>query len=52
MLVLIPMLCDGRKIMLAVDSGYRESTVNCAALLPDLEARGRRATRLVTQYLE
>ena len=47
MLVLIAALRDGRKVVLAVDSGYRESTESWAALLRDLKARGLRAPRLV-----
>jgi putative transposase len=40
MLVLIPALRDGRKVVLAVQSGYRESTESWAALLRDLKAEG------------
>jgi putative transposase len=47
MLVLIAALRDGRKVVLAVESGYRESTESWAALLRDLRARGLRAPRLV-----
>ena len=47
MLVLIAALCDGRKVVLAVESGYRESTESWAALLRGLKARGLRAPRLV-----
>src|SRR6266571_2212721 len=47
MLVLIAALRDGRKVVLAVESGYRESTESWAALLRDLKARGLRAPRLV-----
>jgi putative transposase len=47
MLVLIAALRDGRKIVLAVESGYRESIESWAALLRDLKARGLRAPRLV-----
>jgi putative transposase len=47
MLVLIAALRDGRKVVLAVDSGYRESTESWAALLRDLKARGLRAPRLL-----
>jgi len=47
MLVLIAALRDGRKVVLAVDSGYRESTESWAALLRGLKARGLRAPRLV-----
>ena len=38
---------DGIKVVLAVESGYRESTESWAALLRDLKARGLRAPRLV-----
>jgi putative transposase len=47
MLVVIAALRDGRKIVLAVESGYRESTESWAALLRDLKARGLRAPRLL-----
>ena len=47
MLVLIAARRDGRKVVLAVESGYRESTESWAALLRDLKARGLRAPRLL-----
>ena len=47
MLVLIAGLRDGRKVVLAVESGYRESTESWAALLRDLKARGLRVPRLL-----
>lgn len=47
MLVLIAALRDGRKVVLAVESGYRESTESWAVLLRDLTARGLRAPRLL-----
>jgi putative transposase len=47
MLVLIAALRNGQKVVLAVESGYRESTESWAALLRDLKARGLRAPRLV-----
>ena len=47
MLVVIAALRDGRKVVLAVESGYRESTESWAALLRDLKRRGLRAPRLV-----
>jgi len=47
MLVVLAGLRDGRKIILAVESGYRESTESWAALLRDLKARGLRPPRLV-----
>ncbi len=40
-------LRDGRKVVLAVESGYRESTESWAAVLRDLKARGLRAPRLL-----
>ena len=47
MLVLIAALRNGRKVVLAVESGYRESTESWATLLRDLTARGLRAPRLL-----
>src|SRR6266852_7450860 len=47
MLVVIVGLRDGRKVVRAVESGYRESTESWAALLRDLKARGLRAPRLL-----
>jgi transposase-like protein len=47
MLVILAGLRDGRKLVLAVESGYRESTESWAALLRDLKARGLRPPRLV-----
>ncbi len=47
MLVLIAALRDGRKVVLAVESGYRESTESWAAVLRDLKTRGLRAPRLL-----
>ncbi len=47
MLVLIAALRDGRKVVRAVESGYRESTESWAAVLRDLKARGLRAPRLL-----
>jgi transposase-like protein len=47
MLVVLAALRDGRKVVLAVESGYRESTESWAALLRDLKARGLRPPRLV-----
>jgi len=46
-LVAIGALRGGRKVVLAVEPGYRESTDNWAALLRDLKARGLAAPRLV-----
>ena len=47
MLVVIAGLRDGRKVVLAVESGYRESTESWAAMLRDLKGRGLRAPRLL-----
>jgi transposase-like protein len=47
MLVVLAALRDGRKVVLAVENGYRESTESWAALLRDLKARGLRAPRLL-----
>lgn len=46
LLVLIGALADGRKVILAVESGQRESTESWAAILRDLTARGLRAPKL------
>jgi len=40
-------LRDGRKVILAVESGYRESTESWAAILRDLQRRGLAAPKLV-----
>jgi transposase-like protein len=47
MLVILAGPRAGRKVVLAVESGYRESTESWAALLRDLKARGLRSRRLV-----
>jgi transposase-like protein len=47
MLVVLAGLRDGRKVILAVESGYRESTESWVALLRDLKRRGLRAPKLV-----
>jgi putative transposase len=47
MLVLVAAVRDGRKVVLAVESGYRESIESWATLLRDLKARGLRVPRLV-----
>jgi len=47
MLVVIAGLRDGRKIVLAVESGARESTPSWSAILRDLKQRGLRSPRLV-----
>jgi putative transposase len=46
-LVVLAALRDGRKVILAVESGYRESTESWAALLRDLKRRGLQAPKLV-----
>jgi transposase-like protein len=46
LLVVIGALSDGRKVVLAVASGQRESTASWAAVLRDLKARGLVAPRL------
>jgi putative transposase len=46
-LVLIAGLSDGRKVLVALQSGQRESTPSWAALLRDVRARGLRPPRLV-----
>lgn len=40
MLVVLAGLRDGRKVILAVESGHRESTESWGALLRDLKRRG------------
>jgi transposase-like protein len=47
MLVVLAALRDGRKVVLAVESGYRESTESWAAILRDLKRRGLVAPKLV-----
>jgi putative transposase len=47
LLVAIAALRDGRKIVVAIESGYRESTEAWAALLRSLRDRGMNAPRLV-----
>ena len=47
MLVALAALRDGRKVIVAVESGHRESTESWAALLRDLQGRGFRSPRLV-----
>lgn len=47
LLVAIGAVRGGRKVLLAIEPGYRESTDNWAALLRDLKARGLAAPRLV-----
>ncbi len=45
-LVIIGALSDGTKVVLAVESGQRESTESWARVLRELQARGLRAPRL------
>ena len=45
LLVMIGALTDGRKVVLAVESGQRESTASWGAVLRDLRARGLRPWR-------
>ena len=47
LLVVLAAISDGRKVMLAVTPGYRESTESWGAVLRDLRARGLRPPRLV-----
>lgn len=47
LLVVLAALRDGRKVIVAVESGHRESTDSWAAVLRDLRRRGFRAPRLV-----
>jgi putative transposase len=46
-LVALAGLSDGRKVLVALQSGQRESTQSWASILRDLKARGLRAPRLV-----
>lgn len=47
LLVVVAALSDGRKVVLSVQCGHRESTESWAALLRDLKRRGMNAPRLV-----
>ena len=47
MLVVLAALRDGQKVILAVESGYRESTESWSAILRDLKRRGLRPPKLV-----
>jgi putative transposase len=47
LLVVVAALADGRKVVLAVQCGHRESAESWAALLRDLKRRGMNAPRLV-----
>src|SRR5881409_3470322 len=46
-LVVLAGLADGRKTIIAVTSGHRESTESWSAVLRDLKARGMNAPKLV-----
>jgi transposase-like protein len=46
-LVVIAALSDGRKVVLSVTSGYRESTQSWSEVLGDLQQRGMGCPRLV-----
>ena len=48
LLVIVGGLLDGRKVILAVEPGYRESTESWSAVLRDLKERGLSCPRLVT----
>ena len=47
LLVIVCGLLDGRKVILAVEPGYRESTESWAGVLRDLKERGLNCPRLV-----
>jgi transposase-like protein len=47
LLVVIGALRDGRKVVLAVESGYRESIESWSSVLRDLKSRGMNSPRLV-----
>jgi transposase-like protein len=47
LLVMVGGLTDGRKVILAVEPGYRESTENWSGVLRDLRERGMNCPRLV-----
>ncbi len=47
LLVVLAALSDGRKVVLAVTAGHRESTASWSAVLRDLAQRGLRPPRLV-----
>ena len=47
LLVILAALSDGRKVVLAVRPGHRESTESWSAVLRDLQARGMNAPKLV-----
>ncbi len=47
LLVAIGALSDGRKVVLAIESGYRESVESWSSVLRSLKSRGMKAPRLV-----
>jgi transposase-like protein len=47
LLVIVGGLLDGRKVILAVEPGYRESTESWSGVLRDLKERGLKCPRLV-----
>jgi transposase-like protein len=47
LLVVIGALRDGRKVVLSVESGYRESIASWSSVLRDLKSRGMNCPRLV-----
>ena len=47
LLVIIGATVEGRKVLLACESGQRESKLSWAALLRDLKARGLKVPRLM-----
>jgi transposase-like protein len=48
LLVIIGALADGRKVILALEPGYRESTESWASVLRDLKQRGMNCPRMAT----
>jgi putative transposase len=48
LLVIVGGLSDGRKVIMAVEPGYRESTESWSGVLRDLKGRGMNCPRLVT----
>ena len=47
LLVIVGGLLDGRKVILAVEPGYRESTESWSGVLRDLKERGLNCPRLI-----
>ena len=48
LLVIVGALSDGRKVILALEPGYRESTESWASLLRDLKQRGMNCPQMAT----